>query len=284
MHNAPHRAQANRKTLDLDHLFTLLGIDSWKPILTALLLPPVPFLLLMLLGARLILPRRGLGWLVITISVLGMWFSACSGTAQFLTPLALHPPAALTADRMKELKAESKGQIAILVLGGGLEPYAPEYGAGNLQYPSLERLRYGLWLSRETNLPVGFSGGVGWGQQDATPEARIASQIAANEFGRPLKWLEENSRDTRENAAFSVPLMRKTGIQHIVLVTHGTHMPRALAAFEAAAAGTGMRIEAAPMGLAHRTSIPALEWIPTTEGYTRVRAVIREWLGRLAGA
>ena len=267
----------------LNHLFTFFGIETWKPIVTALLLPPVPLLLLMLIGARLILPRRGLGWLVIFTSVMLLWFSACSGTAQALSQFALRPPLPLSVDRIKELKAQAKGPIAILVLGGGLEPYAPEYGAGNLAYHSLERLRYGLWLSRETTLPVGFSGGVGWAQPDSTPEARIASQIAANEFGRPLKWLEEASRDTRENAGLSVPLLRKAGIKHIVLVTHGWHMPRAMAAFEAAAGGD-MQIEAAPMGLAQRTNLPALEWIPTAEGSQRVRAVLRELLGRAVGA
>jgi len=275
---APHP-----KAVDLNSLLIFLGIESWKPVLTALLLPPVPLLLMMLIGARLILPRRGLGWFVIALSVMLLWFSNCTGTAQLLSQFALHPPSALSADRIKELKAEAKGPVAIMVLGGGVEPYAPEYGVSNLGYRSLERLRYGLWLGRETGLPVGFSGGVGWGQADGTPEARVASQIAATEFGRPLKWVEENSRDTRENAARSVTLLRKAGIKHIVLVTHGWHMPRSVAAFEAAAAGE-MRIEAAPMGLAQRTDLPVLEWIPTSDGTTRVRSVLRELLGRAVGA
>ena len=284
LHNAAHHARYRLKAHDLNSIFIFFGIESWKPVITALILPPVPLLLLMLIGARLILPRRGLGWLVILTSVALLWLSTCSGTAQLLSQFVLRPPAALTAERIKELKAApSRNATAILVLGGGLEPFAPEYGVSNLRYPSLERLRYGLWLSRETGLPVGFSGGIGWGQVDGTPEARVASQVAAAEFGRPLKWLEENSRDTRENAARSVPLMRKTGIKHIVLVTHGWHMPRSMAAFEAAAGGD-MRIEAAPMGLAQRTALPALEWIPTSEGTQRVRAVLRELLGRLAGA
>jgi len=275
---APHP-----KAVDLNSLLIFLGIESWKPVLTALLLPPVPLLLMMLIGARLILPRRGLGWFVIALSVMLLWFSNCTGTAQLLSQFALHPPSALSADRIKEIKAEAKGPVAIMVLGGGVEPYAPEYGVSNLGYRSLERLRYGLWLGRETGLPVGFSGGVGWGQADGTPEARVASQIAATEFGRPLKWVEENSRDTRENAARSVTLLRKAGIKHILLVTHGWHMPRSVAAFEAAAAGE-MRIEAAPMGLAQRTDLPVLEWIPTSDGTTRVRSVLRELLGRAVGA
>jgi uncharacterized SAM-binding protein YcdF (DUF218 family) len=283
LHNAAHRAPRRLKALDLNSLFMSLGIESWKPVLTALLLPPVPLLLLLLIGARLILPRRGLGWFLVILSVALLWLSNCSGTAQALSQFVLHPPAALSPDRIKELKTQAKNPIAIIVLGGGLEPYAPEYGVSNLRYRSLERLRYGLWLGRETGLPVGFSGGVGWAQSDATPEARIAAQIAANEFGRPLKWVEEDSRDTRENAARSVALLRKAGIKHIVLVTHGWHMPRALAAFETAAAGE-MRIEAAPMGLAHQVDRPALAWVPSSDGMADVRAILRELLGRFAGA
>ena len=53
----------------MNELLALLGIESWKPILTTLLLPPVPLLLLTLIGARLVLPRRGLGWFLILLSV-----------------------------------------------------------------------------------------------------------------------------------------------------------------------------------------------------------------------
>ena len=281
-HNAaPSRHRSTKAPVN--SLFILLGLESWKPVLTALLLPPVPLLLMVLAGARLILPRRGLGWFVIVVGVLLLWLSACTGTAQLLSQFVLHPPAALTADRIKELNVRANPSAAIVVLGGGLEPYAPEYGVGSLERLSLERLRYGIWLSRATGLPLAFSGGVGWAQPDALPEARIAAQIAANEFGRPLKWVEDHSRDTRENAQRSVALLRQSGITHIVLVTHGWHMPRALHAFERAA-GAAMTIEPAPMGLAHGTELPALEWIPTAKGTTQVREILRELLGRLAGA
>lgn len=266
----------------MNSLFTMFGIEAWKPVLTALLLPPVPLLVLMLIGARLILPRRGLGWFVIIVSVVLMWLSACSGSARLLSQFVLHPPPALTPDRIKELKA-TKTPTAIVVLGGGLEPYAPEYGISNLSHTSLERLRYGVWLSRETGLPLGFSGGVGWAQPDSKPEAQIAAQIAANEFGRPLKWVEDNSRDTRENALRTLALLRPQGIRQIVLVTSASHMPRALKQFEAAAAGN-VTIEAAPMGLARGTETPALTWMPTSKGITDVREILRELLGRFAGA
>ena len=265
-------------------MLALLGIESWKPVLSALVLPPVPLLLLMLIGARLILPRRGLGWFVILLSVAGIWLSACTGSAALLSQFALHPPPALSADRIQEIKAEgqAKQPIAIIVLGGGVEALAPEYGVSNLSGPSLERLRFGLWLGRETLLPVGFSGGIGWAQTDAKPEAQIAAQIGAAEFGRPLKWIEDNSRDTRENALRTIALLKPQGIRHILLVTNGYHMPRALRDFQAAA-GPDIRVEAAPMGLARRNLLPSLAWIPTMEGFDDVRHVSRELLARVAG-
>jgi uncharacterized SAM-binding protein YcdF (DUF218 family) len=269
----------------VNSFFTMLGIESWKPIVGALLLPPVPFLLMALVGARLLLPRRGLGWILILLSVVLLWLSACSGAARGLAQLMLQPPAALSFDRVRELRAEvaARKPVAIVILGAGVEQFAPEYGVSSLQSGSLERLRYGLWLARETGAPVAFSGGTGWGQSDATPEATVAAKIAAEEFNRPIKWLEKESRDTRGNAALTLALLKAANINHVVLVTHGFHMPRALRDF-AEAAGTEIKVEPAPMGLARRLERPALEWMPSSRGFNQMRVVLRELVGKAAGA
>ena len=267
----------------LNSLFTLLDIDSWKPFVAALLLPPVLFLATVLVGARLILPRRGLGWCVVLLSLAGLWLGTCSGTGRLLEQHVLHVPPALRAERVKEIQAVP-AQRAIVVLGGGTESFAPEYRADNLAAPSLERLRYGLWLSRETGVPVAFSGGVGWSQGQSAPEATIAARIASEEFGRPLRWSEADSRDTRQNAANSIALLKRDGITQVLLVTHGWHMPRALRAFRAAALAEGMQVEAAPMGLATRVGSPAFDWLPTQRGFERVRHALHEMMGLLAGA
>ncbi len=270
----------------VNSLFVLLGIESRKPILAALLLPPVPFLLMMLVGARLILPRRGLGWTVIVLGVVGMWLCSTMGFARVIERFGLNVPPPLGIDRIAEIKADTKARstYAIFVLGGGLEPFAPEYGVSFLSSPSLERLHYGMWLSRETGLPVGFSGGIGWAQRPSASEAEVAARIAAQDYGRPLRWTEDQSRDTRENAARTIPLMKRAGVTHIVLVTHGWHMPRAKRAFDELAAANGVQIEAAPMGLGSRAEGQALDWLPTTHGTTRSRNALREWLGRFFGA
>ena len=269
----------------MNSLFVTLGIASWKPFLTAFFLPPVPFLLLTLVGARLLLPRRGLGWLLIAFSVVMLWLSACSGAAYGVGQLLLQPPAALSFDRIRELRTEVQARqpIAIVILGAGAEPFAPEYGVSSLQYGSLERLRYGIWLAAQTGAPMAFSGGLGWSQADSMPEARIAAKIAADEFGHPLKWVEDESRDTRENAGRTMSLLKAAGVSHIVLVTHGYHMPRAMRDF-VEAAGPGVQIEAAPMGLAHRLDSPVLEWMPSSRGFNDMRTVLREFAGKVAGA
>ena len=104
-------------------------------------------------------------------------------------------------------------------------------------------------------------------------------------FRSPLRWAESRSRDTRENAQYAVALLREQPPRHLVIVTHGWHMPRAMRAFREASARAGAtwQIVAAPMGLAQRIERPALRWIPSSEGFMLVRAVLREkmgwWLG-----
>ncbi|HEX6705029.1 MAG TPA: YdcF family protein [Albitalea sp.] len=271
----------------MNSLFVFLGIESWKPVLAALLLPPVPFLIAILVGARLILPRRGWGWGVIVLSVLGLWFGSTMAVGRWLEQVLLQPPPALRPDRIDAIKADARtrGSWAIVVLGGGLEPLAPEYGVSNLAPVSVERLRYGVWLSRETGVPLAYSGGLGWAARGTgAAEAEAAARIAAQDFNRPLRWTEAASRDTRENAMHSVPLLKRSGVTHILLVTHGWHMARARRHFEDAARGAGMQVEPAPMGLASRQDAPVLDWLPSGSGTERVRMTLREALGRLAGA
>jgi len=172
------------------------------------------------------------------------------------------------------------------VLGAGRKREAPEYGSADLKPMTLERLRYGLWLGRQTRLPVGYSGGLGFGSPPGPTEAAIAARIAERDFNARLRWLEDRSRDTNENARYSVPLLRAAGIDRIVLVTHGFHQRRALAAFERAAAqdGAAMRVIAASVGLPPPGALEPGDWLPSSEGFAMTRLALHEWLGRIAGA
>jgi uncharacterized SAM-binding protein YcdF (DUF218 family) len=301
-------------------LFVFFHIEAWKPLISALLLPPVPFLVLTLIGARVLVARRGLGWLLIVLSMLLMWFSSCLVTGQTLEWLLLKPPPALSVQRIAQIKKHllTHKDTAIVVLGGGARPVSSEYGSSSLTDASLERLRYGIWLSRATGAPLAYSGGVGWGQgqnqEENTPEADIAARIAEQEFGHALHWRESQSRDTRENAANTTRLLASPpvtasassgppwgqvnlgsapaialrgwqGISRFILVTHAWHMPRAVRAFEqAAATKTNTTIEAASINGLPFIETHAQAWMPSHSGFELVRMVLHEWLGRWAGA
>ena len=270
----------------MNSLFVLLGIENWKPVLTSLILPPVPLFVLALIGGWLLGRRSRAGWPTLGAAVVLLWLTASSAPADFVARFGLPREPALKIERIRELKAEAAGHkpFAIVVLGGGVEALAPEYGTSTLQPISVERLRYGIWLARLTDAPLAFSGGVGHAQKHkSVSEAEAAARIAREEFGRPLKWIEAESRDTRENAARTVALLKPAGIDHIVLVTHELHMPRALRAFREAA-GSAMRIEGAPMSLSGDNDFTLLAWVPSNSGFVQMRYALREMLGLWFGA
>jgi len=274
----------------LNDLLLQFGVADWKPVLTALLLPPVPLLLVIALGAAWVRRRPGWGWLLLLVGGTGIWLSSTAAAGDWLQRQLLSPLQALTRDEMQQLQASHRGATqptsAIVVLGFGRQRHAPEYGAANLPPYAMERLRYGLWLARETGLPLAFSGGTGHPQRAGPAEAEVAAQIAARDFGRPLTWVEGASRDTRENAERSVALLRAAGVTRIVLVTHGWHMRRALKAFDRAVerGGGGIVLTAAPMGLARDESAGVLRWLPSAAGTTDTRNALREYLALLVGA
>jgi uncharacterized SAM-binding protein YcdF (DUF218 family) len=144
-----------------------------------------------------------------------------------------------------------------------------------------------VWLARQTGQPLAFSGGVGLGNDPGPTEAEIARRSAARDFGARITWIDDQSRDTNENAIRSVALLGAEGVARIVLVTHDFHMSRALAAFERAIARQGHKIAlvGAPMGQRLPGDRPELmDFLPSAEGLTATRLALHEWLGRLAGA
>lgn len=268
----------------MNDLFLYFGIESWKPAVAVLLLPPVPFIVLVLLGARVLARRWALGWLLVVLGVLGLWLGSTWAVGNALTNWLVTPPRALTEGDINEIRRAPK--TAIVVLGGGRLVLSPEYGVSQLNPRSIERLRYGVWLSRETQLPLVYSGGVGHGAPAGPTEAEIAARVAEREFRQPLRWTEAESRDTRENAIRSVALLQAQGIEQVVLVTHGYHMRRATRNFTRAIAAAGVRMDlvAAPMGLPASGRLDAIDWMPTAEGFQQVRLALHEWIGLLAGA
>jgi uncharacterized SAM-binding protein YcdF (DUF218 family) len=244
-----------------------------KPILSALVLPPLGPLLLA--GAGLLLAfgrRRGAG---LALVALGFGSLALLGSHAFALLLARH-----LLPQVEVVRPEQLQQVqAIVVLGGGVLPQAPEYGAAQPSEATLARLRYGAWLARRTGKPLGFAGGVGWAAAGTgtASEGSVAQRVLREDFALALRWNDDQSRDTAENAQRMAALLRPHGIRRIALVTDATHMPRALAHFRSA----GLEVLPAPTDIPVARDRTLLEWLPSAPGLVLSRQVLREWLGLL---
>jgi uncharacterized SAM-binding protein YcdF (DUF218 family) len=240
-----------------------------KPILTALILPPTSLLLWLMLGWHW--RRQWAGSLMLLSGILALWLLSCHGSAVWLARHALPQYPSLSA---ADLRAQ--GTQAIVVLGGGLEPLAEGQTTPSPNSASLMRLHHAAGLARETGLPLAFAGGVGWANVGtAAPTEAQAAQAALAVWGLRLKWSDDRSRDTEENAQATAALLQGQGIRRIALVTHATHMPRSVWQFEAA----GFEVLPAPMGAVLPRSRAVLEWLPSARGLWASQEVLREWLG-----
>lgn len=267
-------------------------IASFKSMLTWLALPPVGPVVLLLLAAwwrrSARLAWRRIGVIATVLACVALWLLSSVGFAEWVQRRVMAVPAPLTPDRIGELaRARVQGDTttAIVVLGSGLRPMAPEYREADLSRYGLARLRYGVWLARQTGLPLGFCGGVPRTVPRTTPsEAAIAQRILSQEYGQPLRWAESESRNTRENARFMTPLLLQDGVRRVVLVTHSWHMPRALRAFRAE---LPPEVELLPAAMGHvaasSEALPSDRWLPSVEGLLQSRMVVREGLGWLVG-
>lgn len=161
-------------------------------------------------------------------------------------------------------------QDVIVILGGGAPRKAPEMGGLRPSTYTLERLRYSAWLHKKTELPILVSGG------GYHPEAPLMKSVLAEDYGVPVKWVEDRSRTTWENAELSRALLNDRKTRYIV-VTQAWHMPRAVFSFER----LGLDIVPAPTAHSSRnpTKFRLGLWIPDTQSLAISERVMREYIG-----
>jgi uncharacterized SAM-binding protein YcdF (DUF218 family) len=273
----------------MNELVFTLGLGEWKALLAPLFLPPTPFILLVLLAMAVGRQRRALGWALAMSACTGLWATSSMVTAQWLTERLQANTLPLAPDDITRLKAaQQRGErAAVVVLGSGIQQFRSELGRPQLSPNSMARLRHGIWIGRATGVPVLYTGGASHVMPKAAKEAHVAERVAREEFQLPLRWVEDQARDTRENARFTVQLLNQAGVKHVVLVTQSWHMKRSLRAFEDALKDSQAPIDlqAAPMdvrdpGLARGW----LAYLPSADGAVLARQGLREWLGWWAGA
>ncbi|MDE2136608.1 MAG: YdcF family protein [Gammaproteobacteria bacterium] len=204
-----------------------------KKLLRTVLLPPAGPLLLAAIGTWLVLRRdpgsaaRRVGGACLVTGLASLWLLSTPVVAEGLLRLAEHYPA---IDLGRPLHAQ-----ALVILGGGSERIAPEYGGPALADAVLERVSYGAYVARRTGLPVLISG--------AASEAVAMRAVLARDFAITPRWVIGDSRDTFTDAELSAALLRPAGISRVVLVTSSNHEWRAAHEFMSA----GLEVEPAPV-------------------------------------
>lgn len=168
--------------------------------------------------------------------------------------------------------AAAKTAHAIVILGGGVRPEAPEYGGDTLGRLTLDRVRYGAHLARQTGLPVLVTGGAP--EQGVRPEADLMREALEREYGMPVRWVDSRSRNTWENAANAARLLAGAGGRRVVLVMHGFDVRRAKQTFEAA----GLEVITAPTQIARARKLKASDFLPDVNALATVHFALYEFL------
>lgn len=207
---------------------------------------------------------------VIAVGWLGFWS----------LPLASNWLRGTLEDQFPPVPVASVPQAgAIVVLGGGVTPPAKGRSVPNLE-SGADRVWYGARLMHAGKAPVVVLSGGADLAFSATTEAEAMRELMLDlGVDNESVFLETRSRNTFENARFSVNILNKVGIDTIILVTSAIHMQRALARFK----NEGIRV--IPAATDHEVlRRPGWQnWLPDTAALDGSARAMKEWVGYCLG-
>lgn len=238
-----------------------------KKILSALILPPTSLILLGFIGLWLTKkhPKTGKTLAALALTTLLILSLPVTGNA-LMRSLEQTPP--ISQAQLKDIQA-------IVILGGGKNSNAPEYGGSDtINKWALERLRYGAHLQQQTGKPILVTGGAPYGGR---PEAAAMAEALKEDFHAKTIWIEDRSNDTAENAAYSAKILKEHGITHIALVSQAWHLPRAKTLFEK----QGLTVTPAGTGYTSAEQNPVAQWLPEASALLKSSMALKEYLGAL---
>ncbi len=223
---------------------------------TYIFLPPGIFILVLLLAALYVSRRK---WLFLLMAIVLYALSS--------TPVAN----ALLAPLEKYSLNETTSPKAIVVLAGG----ANKNDFFTAYADAFKREVYAFYLSKETKLPIVFSGN---GLQD---ESKLAKQdfekLSWMSGYKPVIYYENESLNTEQNAQLTAKLfdeLHKT--KDIILVTSAYHMKRASFWFKK----YSFRIVTKPINKLIESK-QAFEYLPKMRALENSYRAIHEYFGLL---
>ncbi|NMY07784.1 MULTISPECIES: YdcF family protein [Pseudomonas] len=237
-----------------------------------LLLPPGILLLLLALAWWFRRSRPRLAGCCFALGLGGMWLMSLPIMVEWgARALETAPPLA-----REDWSSLARHADAIVVLGSGRERGDPAWGSDQPTGIGLERQRYAARLAKASGLPVLTSGGLHYGTPPS--EAELMAVSMRDDFDVAVRWKEERSRTTWENAQMSAEILLPEGIKRVVVVTQAWHMPRAVWSFEKA----GFSVVPAPVGfLGEDNARPLGGWMPEFKSVWQSGQLLNEAVGQV---
>lgn len=231
------------------------------------LIPPNLFILLAMVGVVLAWPWRRAGLVLATAATACLYATSTPAVSYLLIrsvdnlarvvptlPLPA-PPGAIVV-----LSAEYRHSS----IPGGKDTVGPV---------TLERLAQAARDQRRTGLPILVSGG--WLERADDSLAGMMAGSLESDFHVPVRWREERSRTTYQNALYSAEILRRAGISSALVVTNPWHMARALWSFSA----VGYPVVAAPIREGQRLRLSPSTVFPDVPSLMRSYYALHELIG-----
>lgn len=238
-----------------------------KKIVSALILPPTSLILLAFVGLWVSRkhPKSGRTLATLSLTILLILSLPVIGNA-LLQSLETAPP--INETQLKEVQA-------IVILGGGTNSQAPEFGhEDTVNRWTLQRLRYGAYLQQLTGKPILVTGGAPFGGR---AEANAMAETLQRDLHAKDIWTEDQSKDTSGNAVYSAAILKQHGIERIAIISQAWHLPRAIKLFEQ----QGLLVFPAPTGYTHEDNEPITRWLPKASALDKSSIALKEYLGRI---
>jgi uncharacterized SAM-binding protein YcdF (DUF218 family) len=238
----------------------LIWLLHLKTLLRGLILPPAGPLLLAMLGFALLRVRPLLARICLIAGLASLWLLSTPIVSDALTHLAeMYPPL--------DMRQAANAQAIVILGGGGQRTMAPEYQGPAAEPLMLERLSYGAYIAKLTGLPVLVTG--------FSVEARAMHDSLRRNFEMETRWVDDQAYDTFQNARNSARILKADGVHRIILVTHATHMRRAVHEFT----DSGLDVVPAPVGLLAARDFGPLQLVPNPDALHRSQMAIYELIG-----
>lgn len=236
---------------------------------------PLSVVLLLLLVALLLITRgrRRFGIACLTVSIALLWLASTPWLADSLYGSLERPFPPVALDRVP-------GADCIVVLGGAVRaPISPRTALDLNE--SADRVHYAAQLYRAGKAPhvIVTAGNQPW-SGSSQAEAELIRDLLV-EWGAPREsiLIEGGSRNTRENALNTKPLIDSIGCRDPLLVTSAAHMPRALAAFRAV--GVSATPVSTDVRVVDRERRAVEDFFPDAAALAMTSEALREWIGRV---